>query len=340
MKHVFVINSHTTYLTTMGTINYLKLDVSSIIFLLVRNYKNEYLCKDFRIIETSLLSYESEKAFASKNIWRKNKTDIIKKIDEFIITNIGQSYCLYAPHLAHPLWVVLYTNKACCHFSYIQEGLAPFAKRFVMSPPLLGYLEILYYDMLVHGRMWYYRPWYLKTRIRTDIQMDAYANNEKFFKYLPLKTTIVQWPLPKQDISVNFEEDHKIFIYDAYVVHHVMKSDDYIMMCKKLIETQAANINYLKFHPGQSKEEIDAIKDFFKSKNLKFQVLDNAIPFEYIIMTKKNLKLTGYGSTLLYLAHDYGHKVNCYDEELLKFKSYRRYKKINGGLSFNEYVNL
>ena len=340
MKHVFVINSHTTYLTAMGTIDYLKLEVSSIIILLVRNYKNTYMRKDYRILDASDLSYKSEKAFASRNLRRKDKVEMIKIIDEFIIDNIGETFHLYAPHLAHPLWVVLYTNKACCHFSYIQEALAPFTNRFVTRTPLLGFFENIYYDMLTHGRMWYYRPWYLHSRIRIDIKMDAYARNEKFFKNLPLKTSIIDWPLPEQDISLSFEEDHKIFIYDAHVVHHIMKSDDYIMMCKKLIETQAATYNYLKFHPGQSIEETNIIKEYFKSKNLNFLVIDNAIPFEYIIMTKKNLKLTGYGSTLLFLAYDYGHKVYCYDKELLQFKSFKKYIKNNGGILFDEYIGL
>jgi len=324
----------------MGTIEFLKLDVLSVILLFVRNYRNEYIRKDFNIIDLSHLSYESEKAFASRNLRRKIKAEIIKKIDGFVTESIGETYHLYAPHLAHPLWIVLYTNRKCCQFSYLQEGLAPFASAFVMSTPLLGYLENIFYDTLVHGRMWYYRPWYLQSRIRTDIKMDAYARNDKFFKYLPLKTSIIEWPIPEQENSLIFEEDHKIFIYDAHVVHHIMKSNDYIMMCKKLIDTQAATYNYLKFHPGQSNEETDIIKDYFNSKHLKYQVLDNAIPFEYVIMTKKNLKLTGYGSTLLFLAHDYGHKVYCYDDALLKFRLYRRYRKINGVMSFKEYVSI
>ena len=40
MKHVFIIHSHTTFLTAIGCVNYQKLTSSDIIFLYVRNYKN------------------------------------------------------------------------------------------------------------------------------------------------------------------------------------------------------------------------------------------------------------------------------------------------------------
>ena len=101
MKHVFVINSHTTYLTAMGTIDYLKLEVSSIIILLVRNYKNTYMRKDYRILDASDLSYKSEKAFASRNLRRKDKVEMIKIIDSslfsFNIIDVGAPLSIAEP---------------------------------------------------------------------------------------------------------------------------------------------------------------------------------------------------------------------------------------------------
>ena len=339
MKHVFIINSHTTYLTVMGTLDYLKLGDKDVLLILVRNYTNKYICKSIETIDASLLSYESEKVFNRRNFLPAPKKRFIEKVEQFVDEVIGTSFHLYAPHLAHPLWTILYTNKQCLMFSYLQEGLVPFTSAYVVKTPLKGLVENYFYDKVTSGRVWFYRPWYLKDHIDDDKGLDAFAINDKFFKFLPAKTTIIHWPLPEQDINVEFESEHKIFVYDAYVAHHIMESNDYLEVCKELIDEEASANNYLKFHPGQSKREIEAIIQYFEMRKLHYNILDNSIPFEYIIMTKKNLRLTGYGSTLLFLAHDYGHQVSCKDDRLLKYKLYRRFRRTCGFMSFNEYIN-
>lgn len=338
MKHVFIINSHTTYLTAMGVINFLKINILDIIIVLVRNYKNKYLNEKYVIIDATSLSNESERVFNRRNFLRNPKSRFISKVDIFISSVIGGEYNLYAPHLAHPLWTILYTNKNCVHFSYIQEGLVPFTTAYVTKTPIKGILENFIYDWISSGRVWFFRPWYLKDHIIDDSKIDAYAINDLFFKYLPVETKIVKWPLPEYEMNVHFEDQHRIFIYDAFVAHHIMESIDYIQMCKNLIDDYATSYNYLKFHPGQSKDEKEIIKSYFDEKGLAYYVLDNAIPFEYVIMAMKNLKLVGYGSTLLYLAHDYGHEVVCRDDDLLKFSRYRLYRKSCGFMSYKDYI--
>lgn len=334
MKNVFMINSHTTFLTVMGTIDYLHLLPVDVILICVRNYKNEHL-KDYpNVIDASKLSDESSVMW-NHDLNRIGRLKYIKKVDEFINMKIGESYHLFAPHLAHPFWQLFYTNNKCEFFSYVQEGTLPFTKCFVTKTPIKGKIQNIVYKLLFTRRTWYYRPWFLKDSIKDLSKVDAYTTNDKFFKYLPVEKKYVKWP--SQNIKTEFLPDHRIFIYDAFVSNSIMISDDYITMCKKLVDEYAEKNNYLKFHPGQSEEEKEIIKNYFASKGLNYIVLDNSIPFEYVIMQEKNLHLVGFGSSLLFLAHDYGHHVICRDDDLLQFRRYKNYRNLCGFMSFHEY---
>ena len=338
MKNVFMINSHTTFLTTMGVINYLGAEQSDVLLLYVRNYKNS-LDNQYKRIDISYLSDKVDSIFC-KNVNKKGKNQIIIEVDKFVSEDINCTFHLFAPHLAHPLWQILYTNKKCVFFSYIQEGILPYKTAFVSFPPLLGLLRNIKFRLLYQtDRVWPYRPWFLRTKIKKISNVDAFAINNKFFKYLSVKKNIVQWPKIVQKDEITFQDKHMIFIYDAFVKNGIMNSDDYIKECKNLIKEMATDYNYLKFHPGQSNQEIEIIKDYFNQLGKKYIVLDNMIPFEVIIMSQQNLSLTGYGSSLLFLAYDYGHNVFCYDSRLLKYNLYRDYRNRCGFMSFREYAN-
>ena len=336
MKHVFFINSHTTFLTAMGVVEYQKLKKEEILLVLVRNYRNEMI-KKYHFVDWSDLNLFSETIFANKysvSIVRR----IIKDVDAKINSIFGNCYHLYAPHLAHPLWQIAYTSLFCKRFSYIQEGMIPFTTAFVTSPKPFGMIKNWYMKIISLNRVWIYRPWFLKTEIRDFSKVDAYAINNKFFKHLPLPVHIVNWPEPNIKVKSVFEKEHTIFVFDAYVKNGVMKSDDYLCMCKKMIDLNSSLYNYLKFHPGQSANEIKAIIDYFNVNKLRYEILDNNVPLEYIITKNKGLHLAGYGSSLLFLAYDYGHNVTCHDEELIQFPLYRKYRKNCGFMSFAEYT--
>ena len=340
MKHVFILNSHTTYLTAIGVIAYLHLEISDIIMVLVRNYTNDFLPGDFVIWDASSLSYESEKVFNRRNFWRSPKINFIKRVDATINSYISESFHLYAPHLAHPLWTIMYTNEKCEYFSYIQEGCIPFSNAYVSQTPLKGLLKNFLYDKISNGRVWFYRPWYLRDKIKDCSKIDAYAINYKFFSHLPAKVNIVKWPVPPKKISIDFQVNHTIFIFDAFVTHNLIKEREYLSMCKELIKSEASEHNYIKFHPGQSENEKKEILSFFRASNLTYYVLDDSIPFEYVIMMKKNLKFAGFGSSLLFLAYDFGHKVICRDDDLLSFKLYSNYRSFCGFMSFKQYTTI
>lgn len=331
-----MINSHTTYLTCMGVIDVLNLPRKDILLILVRNYKNT-LMRGYEFIDASEICLKSEQVF-DKKFDRSCVRAMVEEVDRFICRNIEGTFHLYAPHLSHPFWQIVYTSKSCFSFSYVQEGCLPFKNAYVNKAPFLAKLKNIYMAYVSKGRVWCYRPWFLREKIIDINKIDSYSIDDNFFKYLPVRNTLVKWPTPSDMPTVSFKSNHKIFIFDAFVKNHIMESVDYLLQCELLIDKEASDYNYLKFHPGQTPQEKMQILMIFEKRNLKYIILDNNIPFEYIIMTQKNLALTGYGSSLLFLAYSYLHKVTCYDDELLKYPLYQRYKRCSGFMSFKEYT--
>lgn len=335
MKNVFIINSHSTFLTTLGVIN--ENGLNDILLILVRNYKNLRL-KNFNYVDASELSVRCENEFNNRRYNKTKKLKVIADVDAFIGKYVSGYFHLYAPHLSHPFWISLYTNQRCVRFSYMQEGNIPFRSAYVSKSPISWKIKNYLASKIITDRVWYCRPWFLRDQIKNISVVDSYANNEKYFKYLPVKTNIIKWPLPDSSVDIDFKPNHSIFIFDAHVKNGIMKSSDYMRMCQKLINENSSKYNYLKFHPGQCQEEVDYIISLFKGNGLQFIVLDNSIPFEYVIMSKSNLHIVGYGSSLLYLAYDYHHHVCCKDGELMQFKLYRKFRKESGCMSYEEYI--
>lgn len=335
-SHIFVINSHTTFLTVLGIIDYLSLSKNDVLLLRVRNYDND-LTKYWDTIDTSKLCSECE-VLLRKDLKRNLKIDYIKKVDDFVSTYFSNKYHLYAPHLAHPFWQVMYTNSKCTHFSYVQEGALPFTSAFQNKVPFWGKVKNLIFKIIGSERYWYYRPWFLKSKIKKTSLVDSYSTNEAFFRYLPVPNYRIRWPEPTMDYSISLKNPHMIFIFDGFVSNMIMQLDDYLGECKKLIDKEAKTYNYLKFHPAQKRDEISTICEYFKQKNLHFEELESTKPFEYTIISNRDLNLTGFGSSLLYLAYEHGHNVTCYDYVLNKYILYRENRKRCGFMSFDEYV--
>ncbi len=325
MKKVFFINSHTTFLTAQGTINYLGLNKESIIFLYVRNYKNSLFKVSYKTIDASELYEECE--FLFKNYFVRKR--IIADIDKFIKNYINDEYELFAPHLGNGLYQLFYTNPNCKKLSYIQEGGIPFKSAYKTSLTPLEYLIITIYNKhLLTKRVWKPFRWYVKGYMKDNSVIDSYATSDSFFKYLPSINHIIKWPYCKLDITI--KKESCIFIFDGFSHHQFIEQDFYLKMCERLIQETKKEYNYIRFHPVQDTDERNKILNIFKRFNADFEIMDESIPFELIISSVQNLTIAGFGSSLLFFARDFGHNVICKDKWLISSKKYRIYRKKSG----------
>ena len=192
MKHVFLINSHTTFLTAMGIIEYLKLSNDDIVFLYLRHYKNSVFELTFKIIDISDIDdYNKDDAAGLKKI--------IKYIDGLVKEYVYDEFILYTPHMQMKGAQALYTNKSCIEVCYVQEGALPQPKAFVTKLKFMQKLKMLAATLIKYRtfRVWRAFGWYQPGVLKKQSMIKCFAVNDKYFKYMPSELHLIKWPIPQ-----------------------------------------------------------------------------------------------------------------------------------------------
>lgn len=334
MKNVFLINSHTTFLSTLGVVDSLQLNADDIIFVYLRDYKNRFFKVDYKSFDISYLFYN----YPPHDIWRNRRMQqsLLKEVDEFIEDSIGELYYLYAPHYSHPIFQMFYTHDFCQKGAYVQEGGVPFKDAYLVNPTIIERIKFwLINRLLVSSKRFQYpNSWYYKNRLYKQKSIDSYATSDAFFEYLPSNNHIIMWP--RLELDINIQNERPFFIFDGFVKNRKIESDFYLQKCKKLIQREANISNYIKFHPAQSVEERNTILGFFNDNNSSYEIFSDDIPIELVIASCRGLKFIGFGSSLLFYARDFGHDVVCVDKWLADSPLYMKYKKRSGFCWFED----
>ena len=327
MKHVFVINSHTTFLTSMGVISYLDLHDDDVIFIYIRNYRNTIAQIPYKTIDATklVLSYIEITS---------NYDTIIRTTDSFINQHLGTRYNLYVPHFWHYFFQVLYTHPFCKRVYFVQEGGPAYTNLYETQVSMLERLKMFVW-LAVRRKRTFECKWYKRGIIYKQRKLDSFAINNTYFKHLPSENHIVKWPSQKVDITI--ESNHPIFIFDGYVTNGLVEKDVYLSLCYEIVLEQASSHNYVKFHPAQTDEERETILRNFAEKGCVAEIMSDDIPMEYIIIQFRKLKFIGFTSSLLYYAHDYGHEVVSYETRLLSTsKAFSEYVRISGFQTYSD----
>lgn len=327
MKHVFVINSHTTFLTSMGAVEYLDLKAEDVVFLYVRNYRNAITAVPFTVYEVTELANSCDKI--TRNYMQK-----VSNIDTFVNEHISGSYHLYVPHMWHWFHKILYTNSKCKRVAYVQEGGPAQTKVCEYDVPLLERIKAFIRHAILRKRIFECK-WYKRGTLYKQRHVDAFAINDVYFHEMYPRTHIVKWPTT--NLNMQLDTTAPIFIFDGHVTNGLVEPEVYMQLCKQMISEQAHSMNYVKFHPAQRSEEREDIINFFSHKGLKVEVMRDDIPTEYVIIQFRGLTFVGFTSSLLYYAKDNGHHVVCYEKQLTdNSKRYAEHVKANGFQTFRE----
>jgi len=335
MKHVFYLNSHTTFLTVLGTIEYLKIDTSDVIFLYTRNYKHNIPCN-------SVAEYDFTQENDICNDCYGSRTQLVKAIkliDDFVDEKIKDDYILYIPHLHMGTAQLLYTNPRCIKVAYVQEGAICQPKKFVINIPIKETIKNIIKNKLLlrTKRVWRGIGWYQSGTLNKQKSIDSYSFSKDFFKYLPSSNHIVKWP--KLNIETNVKSGSTVFVFDGHVTNGLVEREYYYNVCKLIISKFAGENNYVKFHPAQQDDEREYIKSLFAIAEKSFSLCDDATPFELVLSNVSNLRVIGFGSSLLMYAHLLGHEVYAKDNLLLKSPLYQKYLRESDFPCFNDITN-
>lgn len=328
MKHLFIINSHTTYLTSIGVVNYKSLNEREVCFVYIRYYSNGVFNVPYKTIDLS----------AYYNILSKNKfvsiANVIKAIDDNIFSLVeGNEYIMYAPHPGGTkFFQVILSNKLCVGFNYVQEGALVFEKIFSKSRLPVQY-DI--YDKLIKilfkHRVWAtYNDWSLPPFLdNLQYKPECFTISKGFFKHLDCPEHIVKWP--KYEIEGSAFEitpSFPCFIFESSVEMGVVEKDIYFKYVKELISEKSSDVNYVKFHPSQSKENQKEILDLFSKYHKEVKELRKDFPFELYLSSYSNMNIIGFNSSLIVFAKEMGHNTFSLEQKLLDdSEKYRTFRK-------------
>ncbi len=318
MKHLFWINSHSTFLTAVGTIDYLGLKEDEVVMVLVRNYKNVISKDNYKKLDMSWAYNIS----LMRNLFKYNS--IISKVD-YEIKRLVQNdkFMLYAPSPGGVRNLqIIFTNKLCVGMNYLQEGALVFGKLFERRKlPLIYRIYDVFLTLFYQHRLWSnHFSWTIPDfLIGKKTIPETFAISKDIFSKSGLKCNIIRWP--KYDISgteYEINPDNPCFVFESSVEMRVVEEDIYMNLTEQLINENAGKMSYVKFHPYQSAENKQKILGFFKKLNKQYVELSMGFPFEIYLSSYSHLKVCGFNSSLLVYARQLGHQTVSMEDELLK----------------------
>lgn len=298
MKHVFIVHSHTLFLTSLGVVNYLGLENKDVIFLTFRNYRCRYLYDSYKFIDVSELEKYNWTVRLSKSRLKKCE----KWADNIIASQIGEEFIAYTPHTSvfNQLFI---TNVLCKGYNYVQEGITDI---FYSHKSLRDYLYLIQTYYLHDSRFYRTSSWVITPNVREKAKdLKCYVFNPNLFSFINKEKVVVNWP--KLTLDQNFDENRTSFIIDCWVEQTYLEIEIYESACETLIKENATEISYIKFHPAQSEEVKSMVIGIFERHSLKYEILPNDIPFELILSAYPNMKICGFTSSLVYYAKQMGH---------------------------------
>jgi len=328
MKHIFLIHSHTLYLTSLATIEYLKLKKEDIIFIYSRYYntilKNDFLTVDMS--EEAENCFHAVLSFSRRNylINHKLKNNIIRKVDTFIDKNVTDVFNVYVPHLQSFISQIFATHERCVECNFVQEG-GRVMSEFVVNKNWLPFQWYNFLFLRKEKRIWKSICWFPMESVHFTKPIRVYAIDKKFFGEWNGEIHVIKWP--ELQIPYTIESQCPIFVYEGAVELGQVEKHIYMNAVKRQIEKYHQKNNYVKFHPMQTIEAKKTIKNFFIQEGVEMMELPMDVPFELLLTSYKNLKLYGFGTSLLFFAKALGHEIVSDEKELLKSHKYRQYYK-------------
>ena len=280
-----------------------------VIFLYGRNYANAIVKVPYKIIRVDDI-YSFDVNLGIK--YRVNpyaQYSHKEKVDRFVNEEIRDEYSIYIPHTIFRFFQLMVTNPLCKHINLIQESGVTFMKKRITLNNILSNILTFY-----NPRIWYKEDWLIPHKLLPKMNK-VYSIKKDYFCNIRCKEHVAV-SFPNISIQLNFDTQKPIYLLEASAEHKCIETDVFMDGCRYMIENSKEDLNYIKFHPRQSKENRDKILSFFGSSTVK--ELPNDVPFELILSSCHNLRLYGFTTSLLVFARDLGHEVHSYADYLIK----------------------
>lgn len=328
MKHIFLLHSNTTLISTIGVIENEKLEKDDIILFLTRGYNTTLNYRSYNL-NNHFQRLENINLYNFYKGWK-----IIDEIDSFLEESINEDYTLYLPHFVHPFFQILITSKYCVRINIIEEGSNCLSVFFYRKSNSIKFklVDIFFNSTKIFGNGRY-------DRIYTSYDF-LFKNNKYepiFYSFSPNAFSKIA-KYTKKTINCNFPElynddkiiqnNSSILVLEAIFEQGNLSENLFFNSIEAVIALIKDETIYVKFHPAQNKENISKIINLIIN-NKKIIVIPNFIILEFEFMRCKDLSVFGFTSSLLLYARLYGHNVSSYSSLWDKDFRYKKYRKLN-----------
>lgn len=299
MKHVFWVHSHITFYMALATIKYRCLDISDVVFLTDRKYRNRY----FRYVMNDFSEYAGKLSpFTLKTVFNLRK--IIKRMDSRLAEVChNDNYIVYLPHLSHPVLQLLVTNKQCRGFHFMEEGMANYVPKnyeshfLEFSTGLQWCLDVFNFFhrriCLGHKRFGRFRN---------------YAFEPSYFyldsPYCRRDIIVVPLKLPRHEVETRIPENAAVIILSPLSRYHLVSDEGYRRCCNFLIEKVAEYTKsvYVKSHPATYTRELSMIRDIAETNGCEMVEIGHDEPIEQLLLSLDGNVVAGIDSSVLFYA--------------------------------------
>ncbi len=342
MKHVFCVHSNITYLSSIGIIDFLKLNEDDVLIIAV-NFSSPG-----KIIVHNVNPY-TENIF-QRIIKRIKHFNYAIYIDNFIINKIGsENYFVYLPDM-HLLGKLLVSNPKCVGFNFFEEGTASYVKYdnlytlsyfFSQWPWRTQFFKINNLPFIFMNIIYILKGYNLKI-LSLPRPANCYISfkNVKFYGFsedvFPNSNESNKIILSFKNIkkyfststNINSLNDAYIWLGEDIVTEKMCSLEQYLNAINDSIIKDAKKNNistiHIKFHHFENLKCKKATLELFRNSGFNVIIVPEAVCLEIEFLDLENVKVYGIASSLLFYASLIGHQ------------SYAAYNLLNSSKSLND----
>jgi hypothetical protein len=356
MKHIFLVHSPVTYLSSVAVINELKISEENAIIIF---FEFKKLTQKNKYTAVSISEFYTKRGLLKKTYNYFKYFNVIKRIDRLAgeVTK-NEKFITYVPALIFA-GKALVTHKNCVAFNFIEEGLMNYYK----EETLFGLTAVNSKDpwrsdlfknpTLILNEIYQILRGYNFKLQALPFSYSCYNGLPNVFFYglskdsFPLINKNKQVIIPfKKNIFSDIEQkqkfnltDQTIWIGDGAVIQHNLSVSVYIKGiengCIKYLQQNNIQNIFIKFHRDEPTSLRETVKDVFIKNGINITIIPDNIILELLLFESSNTTLIGVFSSLLYYAVIMNHSAfsiyNFLKEE---------YSKLFAGRDFSFYWNM
>lgn len=313
MKHIFVVHSPITYLSTLATIQKENLDESNCL-ILSQNFNLNNAPIKICVIKNSIYN----------TLFRPYKK-VYNALDSFISE---ESFVLYTPLLMH-ISRFLIMHPKCLKFNFTEEGLSAYYEYFSIQQHIRLSLEtpiistigkkvrrriketlwaILGYSDKVNSLPTAYSTYF------TDPNVIFYGFNEHSYKYAINRKEHSFYDVSEKfkfKVNYNLNEKH-IWVGDPDIYLKATNINEFLTTIENgyicYLKRNNIAFSYLKFHPRDNEFIKKETLLLFSKNNIEVEVIKDETILEIELLAAKDATLVGFYSSLLLYGSIMGHK--------------------------------